>query len=344
MNAETPAGEAEPLPVSISPTDKAIRYIGRFEFGQNGVRCEWSASTIALRFRGTELNAKFKDGGQNRWQIEIDGKAEGVLQMEKGEHLYRAASGLSAGEHSVRLVRATEAFFGPCQIEGFQIAEGSLLPVTSAAHRIEVIGDSISCGYGNEAANQKEHFSAKTENAYFTYGAIAARALGADYSCIAWSGRKMWPDFTTPEIYDLIVPTEPGTKWDFSKAQPADVVLINLSTNDFSKANPEEAGWSGAYKQFVARLRKLYPQAMIYCVTSPMLGDWDHRKPLTVSRDYLRKIVADCNSAGDNKVRLIEFPTQEMKNGLGADWHPNVKTQTLMGEQFTQAIRAELHW
>ena len=56
---------------------------------------------------------------------------------------------------------------------------------------MEVIGDSISCGYGNEAANEHEHFSPTTENAYFSYGAIAARAFNADYTCIAWKWEKV---------------------------------------------------------------------------------------------------------------------------------------------------------
>ena len=119
------------------------------------------------------------------------------LQLgEKGAHLYRVVSGLTAGEHTVRLVKATEPMIGVTQIQGFQLsAGGQLLPQPAPRRRLEVIGDSISCGYGNEGANQNEHFTPKTENAYFTYGADAARSLGADYVCLAWSGRKMWPGF-----------------------------------------------------------------------------------------------------------------------------------------------------
>ncbi len=72
-----------------------------------------------------------------------------------------------------------------------------------------MIGDSISCGYGNEGKSQNEHFSPDTENARDAYGAIAARRLGADYACVAWSGRKMWPDNTVPEIYDRALPQDP---------------------------------------------------------------------------------------------------------------------------------------
>jgi lysophospholipase L1-like esterase len=234
---------------------------------------------------------------------------------------------------------------GPTQIRGFQLSTGGqILGLPAAARRIEVIGDSISCGYGNEAKNQNEHFTPKTENAYFTYGADAARALGADYTCIAWSGRKMWPNFTTPEIYDLTIATETGLKWDFSKSPPADVVLINLSTNDFGKGNPDEDAWIKAHEKFVARLRTLFPKAAIYCASSPMMGDWGSNKARTTAAAYLHKIVGALNAAGDGNVRFIDFPVQEQKNGIGADWHPSVKTQALMGEKFAETIRADLHW
>ena len=339
------ADDAEALPVAVPATESAIRYIGRFDLAaKGGPRCSWSASTVALKFHGADLNVRCKDDGQNRWQVEVDGKPTIALQLHGGEHAYRVASGLGAGDHVVRLVKATEAMIGPTQILGFQLSEGGkLLPLPPANRRIEVIGDSISCGYGNEGANQNEHFTPKTENAYFTYGAIAARTLGADYTCIAWSGRKMWPNFTMPEIYDLTIATDPSAKWSFSTPAPK-VVLINLSTNDFGKGNPEEAGWTGAYKEFIARLRKHYPDSLIYCATSPMMGDWGANKARTTAKNYLTKIVADLNAAGDAKVRLIEFAAQDQKNGIGADWHPSIKTQEVMGEKFAATIREDLHW
>ncbi len=340
------AADAGSLPIAVSPSAPAIQYMGRWDAGDRSKpRASWSASTVALCFRGTDLNATFSDPGQNRWQVEIDGKAAEALQMEAGEHSYRVAAGLSPAVHTVRLVKATEAMVGPSQLLGFQLSEsGALLPISAPKRRIEVIGDSISCGYGNEGANQNEHFSPKTENAYYTYGAIAARALDAGYACIAWSGRKMWPDFTMPEIYDLVIATEPEKKWDFAKQIP-DAVVINLSTNDFGKQNPEEAGWTGAYEEFVKRVLKHYPKAIVFCASSPMMGDWNDRKSRTVADKYLHKIVDDLTRAGDSKVQFIEFAGQDgNKDGLGSDWHPNVKTQQKMAEKLEAALKASLHW
>ncbi len=339
------AEEAPPLPVAISPQDPAIHYSGRFDTNaKDGPRCAWSASGVSIRFTGTDINVRLKENGQDRWQVEVDGKPATTLQLERGEHSYCAAAGLPAGDHTLTLIKATEAFVGITQILGFELNEGGKLqPFAAPERRIEVIGDSISCGYGNEAPNQNVHFSPKTENAYFTYGAITARAVHADYACIAWSGRKMWPDNTIPEIYDLTIPIEPGGKWAFS-TPPPQAVLINLSTNDFGKGNPDEAKWTGTYKEFITRVRTHYPDCTIYCATSPMMGDWDARKPRTTVRRYLEEIVNSLTTAGDHKIHLIEFAVQDQKDGIGADWHPSIKTQEVMAAVFEEALRRDLNW
>lgn len=353
LAADTPAlagaaavAEVAPLPVQIAATDPLVRYIGRFDSIEKGSpRCAWSASTVALKLSGTSLNVVMREKGKNRWQIEIDGQPTTALEMRSGEHVYEVARNLAPGEHTVRLMKATEASQGVTEIVGFQANAGAkLLPLPALPRRIEVIGDSISCGYGNEAASKEEHFSPKTQNAYKTYGAIAARALGAEYVCVAWSGKKMWPNNTLPELYDRAVPQDAKSQWNFSQWAP-DVVLINLATNDFNKENPEEAGWTGAYKAFIARLRTHYPKADIYCATSPMMGDFGSpRKPRTTARQYLDKVVADLNAAGDKKVRIIEFAVQKPQHGIGADWHPSVKTHEVMAQKMIETLRADLKW
>lgn len=336
------APQAEALPVAIPPSNSKVRYVGRFDTADPaGPQCAWPASAVSLKFRGTALNAAIGDSNSDRWQVEVDGMPTTTLQMRNGRHLYRVVSELPPGVHTVRIVKATEAFFGTAQFFGFQLSKGgSLLPVPALPHRLEVIGDSISCGYGDEAANKDEHFSAKTENAYFAYGAVAARALNADYTCIAWSGKTMWPKNTIPELYDRTLPLDASSTWDFRRWTP-DVILINLATNDFAgKTAPEEAGWTGGYRAFITRLRTHFPQAQIYCATGPMM----YGKNLETLRGYLTRMIAGINAAGDAKVHLIEFATQDAKNGFGADWHPSLKTHRIMAEKLISTLQTDLGW
>ncbi len=336
-------GEATPLPVAVSSTDPRIRYVGRFDLRDAaGPRCAWSASAVSLRFRGAALNVQMNESDNNdEYQVEVDGKAAAALVPKSGTHLYSVFQAAKSGAHTVRLVKRTEAFFGTTQFLGFQLSDGGRLLTLPPppARRLEIIGDSISCGYGNEAKDQHERFASTNENAYLSYGAVAARALGAEYVCLAWSGRTMWPKNTMGAIYDLTLPLDPGSQWDFSRWTP-DAVVINLSTNDFAGGTPDQKGWTSAYEAFVARVRRNYPHAALYCATSPMMAG----KPGATAQSYLTQIVADENAAGDKNVRLLIFETQDGKNGFGADWHPSLKTHQIMADKLAATLRSDLGW
>ena len=342
------AEDAAALPAQVAITGANVRTRGRFDLRDAaGPRCQWSASAITLRFQGTDANAKIRDSNNDILEIVIDGKPASVLALQKDEHLYRIASGLTNAAHTVTLFKRTEAFVGIVQYEGFQLNAGGkmLTPPAPPKHRLEVIGDSISCGYGNEGANQNEHFTPATENAYLTYGAMAARKFNADYMCVAWSGKKMWPDNAIPELYDRALPTDPSSAWDFSRQIP-NAVLINLATNDFGRENPDEKGWTDAYKAFVVRVRKNYPKAHIYCAAGSMMNDSypAGHHALSTLRAYLIKIVADERAGGDANISFLEFAPQDGKNGIGADYHPNVKTHEIMAETLAEALTRDLKW
>ncbi len=330
------------LPMEIKPLDAKVFYTGRFDLRDaKGPKFQWSHSMVTLRFRGTDLQVKLADSKENFYQVIVDGKDAGVLTTTKGDNVLDLARGLKDDEHQVSLVRRTEAFVGTSQFLGFYLnAGGSLLEPVRPAHKIEVIGDSISCGYGNESKNEKEHYAPKTENAYMTYGALAARTVNAEYVCIAWSGKKMSPDNTLPELYDLTLPQDKSSSWDFSKWTP-DVVLINLATNDFGKVTPDPEKWPADYVAFVQRVRKNYPNAMIYLASGTMM----YGAKLATLKEYMDRIQKELTSKGDTKIRVIHFGTQnQQRDGLGGDWHPNLKTHGLMAKKFADALQADLGW
>ena len=335
--------------VSVPPTDAHVRYVGRWDTRDaGGPRCAWSASTIRLTLRGPGLSVRLADSGHDFWQVVVDGQPASVLELQSGTGLYSAAAGLPPGIHQISLVKRTEPFVGVTQVLGFVLPAGSaLLPTPPAApRRLEFVGDSITCGYGNEGKSEQERFAPATENAYLAYGPAAARALGAECSVVAWSGRKMWPDNTTPEIYGRILPEDPTSVWNFSSWIP-DAVIINLATNDFGKENPEEAGWTQAYESFIARVRRNYPKAQIYCTVGPMMSDnWPPgHSALTTARRYLNRTVADEQKTGDTRIHFLEFTPQDgARDGLGADYHPSLKTDQIMADKLEQALQHDLAW
>lgn len=329
----------------VKPIDPHVRYVGRFDFQDPaGPRCAWPASTVEIDFQGTDLKATIRDGGSDRFEIVIDKTTFQVLKLQKGDVTYDIAKGLPEGNHVVQLVKRTETFPGTSQFLGFDVT-GVLLTPKKPKHTLEVIGDSISCGYGNEGKTKEEHFSIETENAYLTYGAMAARDLDADFIDIAWSGRKMWPDFSIPDVYDYALPPDKNTPWDL-KQQVPDAIVINLATNDFGKGIPDEKGWTKAYCDFIDRLRQRAPSATIYCAMGPMMNDgWPPKvKALSTLRTFLHEIVDMRTAAGDKNVKMIEFDVQKEEDGIGSDWHPSVTTHQKMANRLSQAIRADLGW
>jgi len=321
---------------TISPTDSRIVYVGRFDLSDGaGPTCEWSASEVRLRVHGASVVASIESDNPARWEIVLDGKDVGPLTLKKGKDQYTIDLG-QIRDHDLSLVRREEAFMGVTRIEGFDVPGGSLLRARPKSRHIEVIGDSITCGYGNEGKDQNEHFKPETENAYMSYASIAARELNADVTIIAWSGRKMWPNDTTPEIYDWILPTKPAAAFDFKGPAPA-AIVINLATNDFGRGAPDEMGWTVAYEAFIRRLWSHYPKAQIYMATGSMMyGDG-----LATVKRYLQKISADLS---DPRVHQIDFDVQKAENGYGSDWHPSVKTDGIMGRQLGETIKRDLHW
>lgn len=343
------------LPVAVKPSASDVQFEGRWDTTDSaGPRCAYPACGVFVRFTGSAIGANLKDSGgghgHDRLEVIVDGKPGSVVKLEGGEATVTLAEGLSEGGHTIEVVKRTEAGCGTVQLEALLLPQGGKLlppPAKRFAHKIEVIGDSISCGYGNEGKNQNEHFSPDTENATETYGFIAARKLDADYACIAWSGKKMWPNNTVGEFYDRTLPADAKSTWDFSKWTP-DVVVINLATNDFGgKENPDEAGWTKGYEDFITHLRKHYPKADIYLATGSMMSDaWPpQRKALSTAKSYLDKVVDDLRKNGDEHLHRIDFDPQNMqKNGLGSDWHPSIKTHHLMAEKLVATLEKDLGW
>lgn len=321
-----------------------VAFVGRVDRSEAGVvKFAWSGSAIRFRFEGTEATVSLDDNGRF-FTVVVDGQLGPTLATSSGPGSYKVASDLAPGEHEVSLYRRTEASFGPTRFLGLDLGAGKLLaPPKAASRRIEIIGDSITCGYGNEGPDQFCNFSADTENHYLTYGSIAARNLGADLITVAWSGKGVIYNYDNdkndplPALYDRTLPADPGSAWDFSW-QP-DAVVINLGTNDFSTdGDPSEGEFAGAYEALLVRLREKYPSAFILALVPTLLSGND----LAQAEAYVNKAVSARQGAGDKNVEAYSMAVQS--DGWGCDWHPSLKTHANMGESLTAVLKDRMAW
>ena len=341
-------GIVKTLPINSTPEKPGVLLVGRFDTSDSaGPKFAWSTSTIKASFTGTAISATIKSSGDNWFNVIIDGVVKTPVNVPAGSSsAITLATGLEDGVHSIELVRRTEAWIGETQFLGFKVTGGGLLPAPSpSTRRIEFIGDSITCGYGNEGTSQYQSFTNKNENAYMAYGAITARLLNADPVTVCWSGKGLVQNYggdlndLMPAVYSRVLPYNTTLTWDTSKWTPQ-VVVINLGTNDFSTGSIEKTTFATAYANFVTKIRGQYPDAHIYCAVGPMLS-WDQ---LAKCKDAITSVVDQKKTSGDSKVHFIEFPGQVESNGYGEDWHPSVKTHELMANQLAATIKTDLGW
>jgi lysophospholipase L1-like esterase len=343
--------------VDVPPNDPNIFYMGRVDCNAAGPAFAFPAVSMRVRFTGDALDLRLRDSGTgtatstNFYDVSIDGGTPTRLQMTAGEQLYPLARDLAAGEHTAEIVKRVESSgnSGKGQVLGFRVREGStLLPVTPKPLRVEFIGDSITCGYGNEVSTTMPEmfpFTTINENANAAYGAVAARLLDAEYVAVAISGRGVQRNYSdgggelAPAYSAATLPDDPAAPpWDFSRYTP-DVVVINLGTNDFSPPGPDHPAYITAYTNFLTQVRGHYPDALLLAVVGTMLSDGFPAgvNAWTTNQADVSGVVNALTAQGDEKVHYLALTPQSAP--FGEDYHPTLATHQTMGTAVANEIQ-----
>ncbi|MDF3070962.1 MAG: lipase domain protein [Polyangiaceae bacterium] len=350
----------------VSARSRLIGYDGRVDCAApGGPVLGFVGASVRVRFVGTGLHVLLKDFGRgtpqttNFYDVTLDGGPPRLLEVSPDRERYELASGLAEGEHAVELFKRGEASpggvvgAGKSQVLGFVLHGSRLLPVAWPERRLEFVGDSITCGYGNELstlAPESEHHTSRRSNGHKAYGAVTAALLGARYSAMAHSGRGLSRNFAgspgtyIPELYSTSVPDDPTAHaWDPTQYVP-DAVIVNGGTNDYSTPGVDRAEFVRRYTEFLARLRGYYPEALLVAALGPMLNDgyppgasaWSNARADVQAAALARM------SAGDRKVRVVFFEPQTPP--FGEDWHPTAATHAKMAEQLAPLLKSWLGW
>lgn len=320
--------------------------MGRFDFSDPaGPLFAWSACSVSARFIGSEVGMRLRSFGNNYFLVILDGRIINPSLHVTDEGFYELANGLSETEHEITIVKRTEFYIGAAQFLGFDFRNGRVLPPPPASNRrIEIVGDSITCGFGNEGVLGME-YDPKYDNSWLSYGVIAARSLSADFMITGRSGFGIIRGYegnrnnTVPSVYNMVLPDN-TRHWDFSCWAPQ-VVVINLGTNDFSPGIPDREEFIGAYLDFVRRIHGNYPDARIICSVGPAVSD----DALEFSREYVENgVVGRLSKQGNKRVSYLEFPHQKEEDGLGISEHPSLKTHGIMGKRLSEEIAGIMKW
>ena len=249
---------------------------------------------------------------------------------------------LTEGEHTVRLLKLTEATVGmPLLLKAITL-EGSgmwLPPPKLPSRRIEFIGDSITCGFGTLSDKPSDPFTTETEDPTKTYACRIARYFHADARFISMSGRGLLRDCAgaafrpVPEWVDFTAFCHPEP-WDYTRWQ-ADIVVINVGTNDVAGGTPG-LEFEEAAKSFLKRIRDHYPKAWLL---------WVHGMMNTEMTEPIRRAVDAVRSEGDSRAAcFFTQPVRLHPEEMGACGHPNACGHARFARELIPVIAAAAGW
>jgi len=353
------SGTSSTTKASSTPTGSYSRYLGRVNPATKELT--WPASGITFTFTGTSASVPITSiTGTNAIIVSVDGI---VTTIDNVTGTSISTGTLPQGVHTVEIRKKSEASFGSISI-GNPTTSGTFSPTTQPKKRIEIIGDSISVGYGLDGTYPCTN-TASLENAPQTYGALTAKNLSADYSIVAWSGKGIIRNYVTPdgddgqptvpELWTRYGANDAANSYPFATAAQPDIVVINLGTNDFgftaydSNGNPFQArpllnmtAYTNALVKFAQTIQSKYADAELFITSSPLIGDGyppEDPQQKTKQQGAIKAAVARIGA----RAHFVDFPSQDSSgNNIGCDYHPSALTQQRDAVILTAAIKEVL--
>ncbi len=329
----------------------------------------WTASGLEFQFKGSCLTAEFSAmpgaetdidplTGQSserptwpRLAACLDGEEQPSRSFAREHPESTQLIFRSRGEesHLIRIVKLTENGKTYAGLMGFWTDGEITPPETRRRRKIEFIGDSITCGFGNDTTDRNRGFFSAEENGWLSHGAIAARLLDMDYSIISSSGICLtdYPGWPHPYAMNGLYPytdrmledrlgVKDYTPWDF-EANRADYVVLNLGTND---ANAIDLMGQGGpelhrrdYAAFIRMLRQCHgPRAHIVCA----LGSMDYY----LYSDIQAIVNGYRVETGDKRIHCYRYPKMRISDPAGAQGHPHIASHRKMALAISDYISA----
>ncbi|MHB8964125.1 MAG: SGNH/GDSL hydrolase family protein, partial [Saccharofermentanales bacterium] len=211
-------------------------------------------------------------------------------------------------------------------------------PAPLSGRKIEFIGDSITCGYGNIPPYNLAELTSAIEDGTRTYGYFISEHFNTDSRYICVSGapvyrnylgnvgdffkRYSWNDYNDDLPYDF-------TGWT------PDLVIINLGTNDVGEGSTYDEFIANG-KKWISYIRKNYPDAFII---------WTYGVMNQQNIPRIKEIVTYFNDQGDKKIYFHELaPMDTITDGTGGGGHPTYKTHQKMADSLIPVIKSKMGW
>jgi len=341
---------------TISASDQGFLYTGRVDFSKpSQPLLSWPGTSIKANFTGESLVILMDDAnGKNYFNVILNGQDQfpAVISLQKGLHEYDLSYLLfnqSNAVNQIEIYKRTEGLEGATHFLGLKLDDNArlLAPPKTLKRKIAFFGDSITSGMGNEGANNGKDNVESEKNHYWSYAAITARNLNAEFHSISLSGIGMmvsWFDFIMPQYFDqLSAAGNNNSKWDFSQWQP-EVVVVNLGQNDSWLIDneksldpaPTERDIIDAYKSFMLELQSAYPKAKFISALGSMDATKAERKHWV---GYLKTAISELNK--QNNHHPIDFIAFDF---TGYQGHPRIAQHIQNADKLSAKIKSLMQW
>ncbi len=325
----------------------SIHYYGRALLDQDkNIVLIGSASYVEINFRGDSCVLFLKNiaSGENYnyVSIEVDNEYIERLRVDgDSDKPYTIKTSLSGIDHLLRVYKATEAQNGQVALTGIKTNELKEF-VHPPAKSIEFIGNSITCGMGNDISGVPCESGQwyDQHNAYWAYGPRVARALGTDFMLSAVSGIGIYRTWNSdhpsmPQLYEsAYLSLDNNQKWDFSTKTP-DVVSICLGTNDLSdgdgktpRAKFDSSVFVKGYIDFIGTIYKHYPNTRVVLLSSPMLSGEKAKSLYNCLQSISKEIAKSFPTKAS--IEIFQFKPMIPK---GCSYHPDKNDHEILANE-----------
>ena len=336
-----------PERTSLSIDEAIVTTYGRTYSANDALYFNWTMSGFSFEVNGTDAYATFDITKNNNRDVYVNVYLDGgtdpcntLCLSKSGEYLL--AGDLPEGVHTIKVLKRSEASIGTVAVSTVS-SSGSFTgnAPSKSTRTIEVLGDSITAGFGNLVTDggSGTHTSYEQDGTR-TYATMAAEHFGADITAVCASGIGCLyigngPDCVMQDIYPYVdgLNLDTTTQYNFQD-NPSDVVIISLGTNDAGCGSDSEL--IAAAEKMITMVRQKNPNAVII---------WCYGMMVTHRSSLFKQAVDNIKATGDDKVYYLALPTANAATeGSGVGGHPTLASHLTASKVLTNFIATVTGW